>query len=82
MKFNIFLKAPSGSSIPINYQYPLSAAIYKVLHQADEAYSLFLHETGYRKADSLKTFKLFTFSDLRVVFKMEGQIRAILIQNI
>ena len=72
MKFNIVLKYPSGSYIPINYQYPVSAAIYKILQQADEEYARFLHDTGYQKANSLKTFKLFTFSDLMVIFKMEG----------
>lgn len=54
--------------IPINYQYPLSAAIYKILDRADAAYAAFLHDTGYAKRDSGKRFKLFTFSDLRVPF--------------
>ncbi len=54
--------------IPINYQYPLSAAIYKILDRADGVYAAFLHDTGYSKRDSAKRFKLFTFSDLRVPF--------------
>lgn len=53
--------------IPINYQYPLSSAIYKILQNADAAYSAFLHEKGYGKG-----FKLFTFSDIRCPFKIEG----------
>jgi CRISPR-associated endoribonuclease Cas6 len=54
--------------IPINYQYPLSAAIYKIIHRADAAYADFLHNTGYSKQGSEKQFKLFTFSDIRAPF--------------
>lgn len=72
MKFQITLLAREGNGIPINYQYPVSAAIYKVLRQADEKYAHFLHETGYQKTNSLKTFKLFTFSDLSVPFTIDG----------
>ena len=36
MKFQIALVAREGNRIPINYQYPVSAAIYKVLRQADD----------------------------------------------
>ncbi len=56
MKFNVLLKAHTGNKIPINYQYPISAAIYKFLQQADEEYARFLHDTGYQKANSLKKF--------------------------
>ena len=73
MRFKISLSPTSAHPvIPINYQYPLSAAIYKVLHRADSDYAAFLHEKGYRAADSLKNFKLFTFSDLSVKFKLKG----------
>ncbi|WP_315815119.1 hypothetical protein [Paraflavitalea speifideaquila] len=54
--------------IPINYQYPLSAAIYKVIQKADTGYAAFLHNTGYGKSGSAKQFKLFTFSDIRGPF--------------
>lgn len=54
--------------IPINYQYPLSAAIYKIIHRADADYAAFLHNTGYSKVGSGKQFKLFTFSDIRAPF--------------
>ena len=57
----------SGSVIPVNYQYPLSAAIYKIIQKADSSYSGFLHEKGYGKG-----FKLFTFSDLLTPFKIIG----------
>ncbi|MDR1582654.1 MAG: CRISPR-associated endoribonuclease Cas6, partial [Prevotellaceae bacterium] len=39
---------------------------------ADENYALFLHEEGYKKPDSKKTFKLFTFSDLSTPFGVKG----------
>ena len=54
--------------IPINYQYPLSAAIYKIIGRANAAYAAFLHNLGYTRRESGKQFKLFTFSDLRVPF--------------
>ena len=73
MRFKIFLSPTlEPSVIPINYQYPLSAAIYKVLHKADSDYAAFLHKKGYRAAGSLKNFKFFTFSDLSVKFKLKG----------
>lgn len=68
MRFLITLQSVTKPAIiPINYQYPLSAAIYKILQKADEEYAAFLHEKGYGKG-----FKLFTFSDLKCRFKIEG----------
>lgn len=64
MQFKLTLGGTRGQLIPINYQYPLSACIYKIIEKADAAYSLFLHETGHRAEDRLKSFKLFTFSNL------------------
>lgn len=52
--------------IPINYQYPLASAIYKILQNANAEYAEFLHETGYGKG-----FKLFTFSDLKCPFSIQ-----------
>lgn len=60
------------SVIPINYQYPVSAAIYKVIRSADQEYARFLHDAGYAQPDSLKSFKLFTFSDIRTPFTISG----------
>lgn len=51
------------SEIPLNYAYPLSAAIYKILQQASPEYSEFLHQKGY-PAPSGRLMKLFTFSKL------------------
>lgn len=55
------------SVLPINYQYPLSSAIYKVLSKGNAGYAQFLHEKGYGKG-----YKFFTFSDLKMKFKREG----------
>jgi len=66
MQFKLTLCGNKGQFIPINYQYPLSACIYKIIERADAAYSLFLHDTGHRVGQSLKSFKLFTFSNLRM----------------
>ncbi|WP_084418781.1 CRISPR-associated endoribonuclease Cas6 [Arenibacter certesii] len=73
MRFSIILTPTSNNEvIPINYQYPLSAAIYKVLAEADAEYATFLHEEGHKVDNGLKNFKLFTFSDLRARFKLTG----------
>ncbi len=56
--------------VTFNYQYPLSAAIYKIIQRSDEAYAAFLHEQGYPYGG--KTFKFFTFSDLRTPFEPIG----------
>ena len=73
MRFKLKLFAINFPAIlPLNYQYPLSAVVYKILQQADSNYSQFLHETGYRQSNSLKSFKLFTFSDIKTPFKIQG----------
>jgi len=61
--------------IPVNYQYPFASAIYRILQNADAEYSAFLHEKGYGKG-----FKLFTFSDIKCPFKIEGD-RLLLLSN-
>ncbi len=48
--------------LPMNYQYPVSAWIYKVLARGDNQFSEFLHEQGFCM-ENQKTFKLFTFSN-------------------
>jgi len=73
MRFQLTLIPSTNRSIlPVNYQYPLAAAIYSIIQQADEVYADFLHETGYGHTGTLKRFKLFTFSDLRVPFQIRG----------
>ncbi|CAL1517142.1 CRISPR-associated endoribonuclease Cas6 [Chitinophaga sp. MM2321] len=71
MKFKLILSpAQSKTLIPINYSYPLSAVIYKILDSADRDYAEFLHSRGYTQKDSLKAFKLFTFSDIKTPFRI------------
>ncbi len=78
MRFNIKLQLRSNSQniIPINYQYPLSAAIYKILSKGDAGYAQFLHEEGYGKG-----YKFFTFSDLKLKFKLENGDRMRFLDN-
>lgn len=65
MRFKITLTTDSKNLtiIPINYQYPLSAALYRIIAKGDAEYANFLHETGYGKG-----FKLFTFSQINCSF--------------
>jgi CRISPR-associated endoribonuclease Cas6 len=46
---------------PMDYQYYLSAWIYKVLRKADMDFAAFLHEKGYGEGE-IKLYKLFCFS--------------------
>ncbi|MDJ1473777.1 CRISPR-associated endoribonuclease Cas6 [Xanthocytophaga flava] len=57
-------KTGSQSTLPINYAYPLSSWIYKVIGKADETYADFLHNSGYSAGQ--KRFKFFTFSALQI----------------
>ena len=71
MRLMLHLAAPrAGMVLPFNYQYPLSAAIYKIIERADADYAAYLHNEGYRQGG--KSFKLFTFSDLHTPFKPAG----------
>ncbi len=68
MPFKIVLQTQSeimGRELPINYQYPMQAAIYRILAKSDIAFSTWLHGNGFR-LDNGKKFKLFTFSNLIV----------------
>jgi CRISPR-associated endoribonuclease Cas6 len=67
MRFKLTLKVEKeyfGNAIPINYQYELSAVIYKILSKSSEQYAIWLHDNGFELG--LKRFKLFTFSRLMV----------------
>ena len=67
MRFKLTLQIQPeamGREMPINYQYPLQSAIYKILANSDLVYATWLHENGYQQDG--KRFKLFTFSNLIV----------------
>lgn len=49
--------------LPMDYQYYISAWIYKVLYKADKEFAEFLHQKGYGKSDT-KLYKRFCFSRL------------------
>ena len=70
MQFRLTLSAQaSATRIPFNYSYLLTGWLYKLLANADSEYAHFLHQHGYRAArhpGGRKTFRLFTFSDLRM----------------
>jgi CRISPR-associated endoribonuclease Cas6 len=51
-------------TIPVNYNYELSAWIYSLIRQADSIYADFLHNQGYDYRG--KQFKFFTFSALHI----------------
>lgn len=64
MKFKLTLKINRekyGDTLPLSYQYEASSAIYRILSNADEEYSTWLHDNGFN-LDPKKKFKLFTFS--------------------
>ncbi|MCC5919969.1 MAG: CRISPR-associated endoribonuclease Cas6 [Cyclobacteriaceae bacterium] len=64
MRFEIHLRKMGRSSIlPINYQYELSSAIYKIISQANEEFAAFLHQKGWQI--EWKKFKHFCFSHLQ-----------------
>ena len=63
MRFKITFRIDRslGDCLPINYQYEQSAVIYKILSNADKAYSAWLHDNGFQ-LDNGKHFKLFCYS--------------------
>jgi len=67
------------TKIPINYQYPLSAAIYKILATASPEYAGWLHTKGYLTSNS-KPMKLFVFSRL-IIEKPERLFNVLIIRN-
>jgi len=76
MQIKITLSALTHKPLlPVNYSYPLSAAIYRIISKGNAAYAEFLHEEGYGKG-----FKFFSFSQLQCNFRVEGD-RFHLLQN-
>ncbi|WP_430936627.1 CRISPR-associated endoribonuclease Cas6 [Saccharicrinis sp. 156] len=64
MRFELSLnRTTKQRMLPMDYQYYISAWIYKVLKQADADFAGFLHEKGYGQSET-KLYKLFCFSRL------------------
>lgn len=64
MRFELTLnRTTKQRMLPMDYQYYISAWIYKVLKQADAEFASFLHEKGYGQSET-KLYKLFCFSRL------------------
>lgn len=66
MRFKLTLrkiKAQEAAVIPVNYQYPVAAWIYKVINKGNSEFAKWLHSQGY--TDGNKQFRLFNFSDLQ-----------------
>lgn len=65
MRFNItFNLTGKQRMLPIDYQYYISAWIYKVIGKADPEFTEFLHDKGYTVRN--KQFKLFCYSPLKL----------------
>lgn len=64
MRFKLTLRVNArkfGNRLPLNYQYEISAATYKIMSSADTSFSSWLHDNGFCLENG-KQFKLFTFS--------------------
>jgi CRISPR-associated endoribonuclease Cas6 len=67
MRIRLTLRPAHHSlSIPLNYQYYLSAAIYRWIERSSRDYALFLHERGFSPEGMVRSFKHFCFSQLIV----------------
>jgi CRISPR-associated endoribonuclease Cas6 len=63
MRIKLTLKQRTPEqAIPINYQYPLSSAIYNIIGASNVNHSTWLHHSGFKSGN--KSFKFFTFSEL------------------
>lgn len=83
MRFKLTLQVNTtkfGNRLPINYQYELSAAIYRILSHSNMEYASWLHENGF-VADN-KHFKLFTYSNLIIPqYKIEKEKERLIIES-
>ncbi len=60
MRISIKLKTIGSNYLPINYNYPLSSIIYRLLKFGSPEFSEYLHSIGFKTNG--KSYKLFTFS--------------------
>lgn len=66
MRFELTLNRNAKQRmLPMDYQYYISAWVYKVLKHADKDFAQFLHEKGYGQSET-KLYKLFCFSRLNI----------------
>lgn len=82
MRFKITLQADKSKGeviLPINYQYELSAFIYRTIHAGNHEFGKWLHENGYITED--KKFKLFTFSRFQIPKYKQFKDRLIIISD-
>jgi CRISPR-associated endoribonuclease Cas6 len=81
MRFLLTLLRNSVSNrIPINYQYELSAWLYRIVEKSSPEFSHFLHEKGYTVGH--KHFKLFTFSNLYIpTYQIDKEKSQLVIQS-
>jgi len=63
-RLSLVVAEPSHAILPINYQYPLSAWIYKTINYGNHEFANFLHQKGFGTAG--KAYKFFTFSHLMI----------------
>lgn len=78
MRLRLSLKSLAArTSVPLNYNYPVSAAVYKLLNQACPEYAGWLHDRGY-KSPANRLLKLFTFSrlDIPAVKRIENSLQS------
>ena len=67
MRFKLTFESKTRNKqpvIPINYQYPVSSWIYKMIHTGNSEFAEWLHSKGYM--DQNKQFRLFNFSNLKI----------------
>jgi CRISPR-associated endoribonuclease Cas6 len=62
MRITVIFQVKKGEAIPVNYQWELSSALYRIIEKADRDYSTFLHSKGYQIQH--RQFKMFCFSQL------------------
>lgn len=63
-RLTLALTDQTRNILPLNYQYELSAWIYRMIHFGNPEFSTWLHDQGY--TSDRKQFRLFTFSNLLI----------------
>lgn len=74
MRIEIHFHQQNPIAIPIQYNHIIQAMIYSWIE--DEHYSRFIHDQGYQLNE--KTYKLFTFSRMKGVYKLDRNSRKII----